>query len=166
MTYLVFMPAEGSTVRSRGAFDQANDAQITNARNRLSAAFQHLIPTGDLGETRVAIWKHYPEPGPWDLGPLIEGPVHLDYGSRIHIAPTANIDKHCTIVYTPMADVRIGERVRILPGVTIISADCSGVDKNGKSLTTGRDVTIGDWSWIGFDVVIMRVPILSMFTRS
>jgi acetyltransferase-like isoleucine patch superfamily enzyme len=96
-------------------------------------------------------------------GPLFEGPVHVDYGFRINISNFANMLGNCIIIYTPFSEVRFGEHSGINPGLTIIDAERpQGVnDKNGKPLTDGRKVTIGGCSWIGDDVAILRILILS-----
>lgn len=96
-------------------------------------------------------------------GPLIEGPVHVDYGFRINISNFANMLGNCIIIYTPFSEVRFGEHSGINPGLTIIAAERPQDvnDKNGKPLTVGRKVTIGGCSWIGDDVAILRILILS-----
>lgn len=90
-------------------------------------------------------------------GPLIEGPVHVDYGFRINVSNFANMLGNCIIIYTPFSDVRFSEHSWINPGLTIIAAERSQSvnDKNGKPLTIGRKVKIGGCSWIGDDIVIL-----------
>lgn len=49
--------AVGSSAGLEGAFDQANDAQVEEARNRCPAAFRDLLTSNDLGAAKVAIYK-------------------------------------------------------------------------------------------------------------
>lgn len=95
--------------------------------------------------------------------PLMEGPVHVEYGFRIDVSNFANMLGNCIVIYTPFSEVRFGEHSWINPGLTIIAAERSqGInDKSGKPLTIGRKVIIGGCSWIGYDVVILRVLTLS-----
>lgn len=90
-------------------------------------------------------------------GPLIEGPVHVEYGFRIIVSNFTNMLGNCIIIYTPFSDVRFGEHSWINAGLTIIAAERSqGLkDKNGKPLSIGRKVIIGGCSWIGGNVVIL-----------
>ncbi|WAO86352.1 Hypothetical protein NCS54_00362400 [Fusarium falciforme] len=152
--------AIGSSAGLEGAFDQANNAQVEEARNRYPAAFRDLLIPNDPGVAKVAIFKQEMSEGedePVIGGPLIEGPVHVDNGFRINVSNFANMLGNCIIIYTPFSDVRFGEHSWINPGLTIIAAERSQSvnDKNGKPLTVGRKVTIGGCSWIGNDVVIL-----------
>ncbi|KAI8681155.1 hypothetical protein NCS55_00365900 [Fusarium keratoplasticum] len=157
--------AIGSSAGLEGAFDQANNARVKEARNRCPTAFRDLLIPNDPGAAKVAIFKHYPffremsegEDEPVIDGPLIEGPVHVDYGFRINVSNFANMLGNCIIIYTPFSDVRFSEHSWINPGLTIIAAERSQSvnDKNGKPLTIGRKVKIGGCSWIGDDIVIL-----------
>ncbi|KAJ4234627.1 hypothetical protein NW759_001620 [Fusarium solani] len=146
--------AVGSSAGLEGAFDQANHTQVKEARNRCPAAFRDLLIPNDPGVAKVAIFKHYPffremregEDEPVIDGPLIEGPVHVDYGFRINISNFANMLGNCIIIYTPFSEVRFGEHSGINPGLTIIAAERPQDvnDKNGpglRSAITARLVT-------------------------
>ncbi|RSL61943.1 hypothetical protein CEP54_005973 [Fusarium duplospermum] len=75
------------------------------------------------------------DPSAVPSAPLIKAPIYLDYGLRVHIAPTAFLNR---------------------PNVTIISVGHSqGVDEYGKRLSNGSDVIIGDYVWIGAGVTIL-----------
>ncbi|KAI8682535.1 hypothetical protein NCS56_00376600 [Fusarium sp. Ph1] len=133
--------AVGSSAGLEGAFDQANNAQVKEARNRCPAAFRDLLILNDLGVAKVAIFKQEMSKGedkPAIDRPLIEGPVHVDYGFRINVWNFSNMLRNCIIIYTPFSEVRFGVN-----------------DKDGKPLTVGRKVIIGGCSWIGYDVVIL-----------
>ncbi|KAM0421076.1 hypothetical protein ACHAPT_011147 [Fusarium lateritium] len=91
----------------------------------------------------------FQDPSAVPSAPLIKTPVYLDYGLRVHVAPTAFINRNCIILDTPVADVRIGEHVNIGPNVTILSVGhIPSVDQHGKRLSNGSDVSIGDFAWI------------------
>lgn len=64
---------------------------------------------------------------------LVKAPIHMDYRLRVRVAPTAFINRGCSIVDTPVADARIGERVNIGSNVTIISAGHSMTVDNTRS---------------------------------
>lgn len=98
-------------------------------------------------------------PYAWEAtdGPLIDGPVHVNFGCRITLSKFATMLGNCTIIYTPLSDVEFSVCSWINPGLTIIAAERSQSvkDKDGKPSTVGRKVTIGACSWIGNDVVIL-----------
>ena len=96
------------------------------------------------------------DPSVVPTAPPIKAPISLDYGLRVHIAPTAFINRNCVILDTPVADIRIGDRANIGPNVTIISVGHSqGVDEHGKRLSYGSDMIIGDCARIGAGVIIL-----------
>ncbi|KAF5008609.1 hypothetical protein FDECE_5117 [Fusarium decemcellulare] len=161
-------------------FFQAGNTSFRNARNRCSRAVCNFndIPNNAPAARTVAAWKRITDPEDMRAAtcleetftaevafhnpsiipsaPLIKAPIHLDYGLRVYIAPTAFINRNCTILDTPVADVRIGDHVNIGPNVTIISVGHShGVDENGKRFSNGSDVTIGDCAWIGARATIL-----------
>ncbi|KAL2690116.1 hypothetical protein Neosp_004184 [[Neocosmospora] mangrovei] len=153
--------AVGSSAGLEGAFDQANDTQVEEARNRCPAAFRDLLIPNDPGAAKVAIFKNYPffgetpegEEEPVIDGPLIEGQVHVEYGFRISVSNFTNMLGNCIIIYTPFSEVKFGEHSCIYPGLTIIAAERSQNvnDKNG--------VEIGHHSKVGHgSVVTESVP--------
>ncbi|RSL91700.1 hypothetical protein CDV31_015412 [Fusarium ambrosium] len=157
--------AIGSSACIEGAFDQANDTQVQEARDICPAAFRDLLTPNDPGAAKVAIFKKYPffreksegDDEPVIEGPLIEGPVHVDYGFRINVSNFANMTGNCIVIYTPFSDVRFGKYSWINPGLTIIAAERSQSikDWNGKPAIVGRKVRIGRCCWIGEDVVLL-----------
>ncbi|RSL98843.1 hypothetical protein CEP52_010072 [Fusarium oligoseptatum] len=180
MTRSTSPPAEGRRVQIRGVCFQAGNTDFRDARNRCSHSVRQFndIPIDAPALVRVVAWKRIINPETtYDNGreedtftadiafqnpfavpsaPLIKAPIYLDYGLRVHIAPTAFINRNCVILDTPVADVRIGDHANIGPNVTIISVGHSqGVDEHGKRLSNGSDVIIGDYTWIGARVTIL-----------
>ena len=49
--------AVGSSAGPEGAFDQANNAQVKEARNKCPAAFRDLLIPNDPGAAMVAVYK-------------------------------------------------------------------------------------------------------------
>lgn len=93
--------------------------------------------------------------------PYVKSPIHVDYGLRLYIAPTAFINRNCFILDTPVADITIGEDCSIGPNVTIIGVGhpvlfedrCEF--KTGKAGSWGAKVDIRQGVWIGAGVTIL-----------
>ncbi|KAK7736168.1 hypothetical protein SLS53_007196 [Cytospora paraplurivora] len=93
--------------------------------------------------------------------PYIKTPIYIDYGLRVRIAPTTFINRNCSILDTPVADIVIGENCSIGPGVTIISVGhpvkyeerCEF--QSGKAGSWGAKVIVGDGVWVGAGVTIL-----------
>lgn len=93
--------------------------------------------------------------------PYVKGPIHVDYGLRLYIAPTTFINRNCFILDTPVADITIGEDCSIGPNVTIIGVGhpipfedrCEF--KTGKAGSWGARVDIREGVWIGAGVTIL-----------
>ncbi|ROW08721.1 hypothetical protein VPNG_06419 [Cytospora leucostoma] len=93
--------------------------------------------------------------------PYIKTPVYIDYGLRVRIAPTTFINRNCSILDTPVADIVIGENCSIGPGVTIISVGhpvkyedrCEF--ESWKAGSWGAKVVVGDGVWVGAGVTIL-----------
>lgn len=93
--------------------------------------------------------------------PYVKVPIHVDYGLRLRVAPTAFINRNCFILDTPVADVVIGEDCSIGPNVTIIGVGhpvlfedrCEF--KTGKAGSWGARVEICQGVWIGAGVTIL-----------
>ncbi|POS72625.1 carbohydrate O-acetyltransferase [Diaporthe helianthi] len=100
-------------------------------------------------------------PPPRPTIPYIKQPIYMDYGLRVKIAPTTFINRNCTILDTPVADIIIGEQCSLGPGVTIIGVGhpvrfeerCEFV--TGKPGSWGAKVVIGDGVWVGAGVVVL-----------
>ncbi|KAH6981766.1 trimeric LpxA-like protein, partial [Ilyonectria sp. MPI-CAGE-AT-0026] len=90
------------------------------------------------------------------VAPLVKAPIHMDYRLRVRVAPTAFINRGCTILDMPVGDVSFGERVNIGPNVTIISVGHSmTVDKNSKRPSRGSEVIIGECAWNGAGATLL-----------
>lgn len=97
--------------------------------------------------------------------PYVKGPIHVDYGLRLRVAPTTFINRNCFILDTPVADIIIGEDCTLGPNVTIIGVGhpvtfedrCEL--KTGKAGSWGAKVEICEGVWIGAGVTILYVLI-------
>ncbi|CAM1502451.1 Fc.00g044350.m01.CDS01 [Cosmosporella sp. VM-42] len=173
------MSSSDSAPKAMEVYFQAGNDSFRAARDKCSYACQafNAIQVDAPAAERVTAWRKIIDPGVKSEGdeklvttaevafkdpsitpsaPFVKAPIQMDYGLRVHIAPTAFINKNCTILDTPVADIRIGENVNIGPNVTIISVNHSKqVDENSKRLSCGSHVTIGDCAWICARVAIL-----------
>ncbi|TDZ16203.1 putative maltose O-acetyltransferase [Colletotrichum orbiculare MAFF 240422] len=134
--------------RCEKACEEFNKLPAGTPSSVKNAAWQRIVaPTGRSTENS--------DPSTFPV-PLITAPIRIDYGLRLHIAPSTFINHSCTILDTPVADVRIGERCTIGPNVSIFSV-CHNLDPDelGRRTSMGRPVTIGDAVWIGGNVTIL-----------
>ncbi|KAF7560831.1 hypothetical protein G7046_g3325 [Stylonectria norvegica] len=164
---------------SSEVYFQAGNDSFREARNKCSHAIRVFNDMGREAPAaqRVKAWKgvvnqgitnntdelvtataeiSFKDPSIVPSAPLVIAPIFMDYGLRVHIAPTAFINRSCTILDTPVADVYIGEHANIGPNVTIVSVSHSmGLDSKSKRLSSGKDVKIGDGAWIGAEATIL-----------
>ena len=93
--------------------------------------------------------------------PFVKSPIWMDYGLRVKIHPTTFINRFCTILDTPVADVVIGARCNVGPQVTIVSvghplrAEERREEMTKQAASYGQSVVIGDGVWIGAEVTIL-----------
>jgi maltose O-acetyltransferase len=87
-------------------------------------------------------------------GVNIRPPFHCDYGYNIFLGSGVFLNFNCVIL--DVADVTIGERTQIGPGVQILTADHPRDAKlRAQLLEFGRPVTIGADVWIGAGAIIL-----------
>ncbi|KAL2268006.1 hypothetical protein VTJ83DRAFT_2852 [Remersonia thermophila] len=88
--------------------------------------------------------------------PFVKPPVYVDYGVRLHVGGSTFINRNCTIMDTPVADVVIGERCNIGPNCVIVGVTHPvRLDERLQRNSVGQPVTIGDDVWIGANVTIL-----------
>ncbi|KAL1835509.1 hypothetical protein VTJ49DRAFT_6582 [Mycothermus thermophilus] len=88
--------------------------------------------------------------------PFVKPPVYVDYGVRLHVGGSTFINRNCTIMDTPVADVVIGERCNIGPNCVIVGVTHpTRLDERLQRNSVGQPVTIGDDVWIGANVTIL-----------
>ncbi|KAK3061046.1 hypothetical protein LTS18_007142 [Coniosporium uncinatum] len=88
--------------------------------------------------------------------PWIEAPIHIDYGTNVHIDPGVFINFNCTILDT--CAVTIGARTLIGPNVSLYSGThpLDPALRNGtKGPELGKEVVIGEDCWIGGNVLVL-----------
>lgn len=86
------------------------------------------------------------------LVPTIRSPFHVDYGVRIHIAPSATIHRDCYIADNPHKAITIGERTVVGARVTILTVQQT---LQGKNQAT--EVTIGEDCYVGAGAIVLYV---------
>ena len=87
-------------------------------------------------------------------GAAIRPPFHCDYGFNIRLGAGAFLNFNCVVL--DVAEVAIGERTQIGPGVQILAADHPR-DAAGRAsgLEFGRPVRIGRNVWIGGGAIVL-----------
>ncbi|KAK7990365.1 hypothetical protein PG990_014645 [Apiospora arundinis] len=142
-------------------FNELEEDSIPSARVR--AWLRIVKPSGLMWnatpDSAVTSEIAFQDPSVQPSAPLIKPPIYIDYGLRVYIAATAFINRNCTILDTPVADVRIGEHCNIGPNVSIYGVNHSltvGQDHKRKSLGSSVVIgDIGDCAWIGGGCIIM-----------
>jgi len=84
----------------------------------------------------------------------IRPPFYCDFGFNIHLGAGAFLNFNCTIL--DIGRVDIGARVRIGPGVQLLTPDHPR-DKTARAdgLERGLPIRIGDDAWIGGGAIIL-----------
>jgi maltose O-acetyltransferase len=87
-------------------------------------------------------------------GSVIRPPFHCDYGSNISLGAGVFLNFNCVIL--DVAEVTIGDKTQIGPGVQILTADHPR-DAAGRAsgLELGRPIRIGRNVWIGGGAIIL-----------
>lgn len=116
-----------------------------NASLVLSVAERRAILAERLGAVGEAV----------DLRP----PFHCDYGYNIRLGDGVFLNFNCVIL--DVAQVAIGDRTAIGPGVQILTADHPrDFETRSSGLEFGRPVTIGKDVWIGGGALILPGVVL------
>ncbi|KAH8890024.1 trimeric LpxA-like protein [Thozetella sp. PMI_491] len=89
--------------------------------------------------------------------PFVKPPFYADYGLRLRVGGSTFINRFCTVLDTPVADITIGERCEIGPHLCITAAghDLSPSERAATRSSLGKGVAIGDDVWIGANVTIL-----------
>ncbi|KAM0279189.1 hypothetical protein ACHAQH_004733 [Verticillium albo-atrum] len=114
------------------------------------------LHSGTTADKPLTSEASFTNPSAVPAAPFVKPPLYVDYGLRVHVHPTAFINRGCTILDTPVADVRIGAHCNVGPNVSFYGVThplVRGVD--GKRTSAGKPITIGDGVWIGGGVIIL-----------
>ncbi|WP_424186347.1 sugar O-acetyltransferase [Actinokineospora sp. G85] len=86
-------------------------------------------------------------------GVVVRPPLHVDFGENIHIGAGTFINFNLTAL--DVAEVRIGERCQIGPGVQLLPPT-HPVDPVPRraGVEAGEPITIGDNVWLGGGVIV------------
>jgi maltose O-acetyltransferase len=83
----------------------------------------------------------------------IEPPFHCDYGRNIHLGKGVFFNFNCVVL--DVCAVRIGNKTLIGPAVQIYTATHPMEwEKRAEGLESGKEVTIGEYCWIGGGAII------------
>ena len=87
-------------------------------------------------------------------GAVVRPPFHCDYGSNIRLGAGVFLNFNCVIL--DVAEVSIGDKTQIGPGVQILTADHPrDAATRAAGLEFGRPVRIGRNVWIGAGAIIL-----------
>lgn len=91
--------------------------------------------------------------GTWN-GAVIRAPFSVDYGLHIHFGPGCFVNYNC--VFLDVAEIRIGARVQIGPGVQLATADHPRqAERRAAGEESGHPIAIGDDVWIGAGALVL-----------
>jgi maltose O-acetyltransferase len=94
-------------------------------------------------------------------GAMIRPPFQCDYGFNISLGAAAFLNFNCVIL--DVAEVNIGDKTQIGPGVQILTADHPrGAAKRDSGLEFGRPIRIGRNVWLGGGAIIGKWPETSL----
>jgi acetyltransferase-like isoleucine patch superfamily enzyme len=91
-------------------------------RDRLTRNNSIVRPDRDRTDDVVLAVTHdqtFANPALKAKTPFVKPPVYIDYGVRLHVGGSTFINRNCTIMDTPVADVVIGEGCNIGPNCVI-----------------------------------------------
>lgn len=91
--------------------------------------------------------------GTWNRA-VIRAPFFVDYGLHIHFGTGCFVNYAC--VFLDVAEIRIGDRTQIGPGVQLLTADHPrDAARRARGEESGRPITIGADVWIGGGALVM-----------
>ena len=91
--------------------------------------------------------------GSWN-GAVIRAPFFVDYGLHIHFGSDCFVNYNC--VFLDVAEIRIGARAQIGPGVQLLTADHPReAARRATGEESGRPIAIGDDVWIGSAALVL-----------
>ncbi|KAM0716704.1 hypothetical protein Q7P37_008149 [Cladosporium fusiforme] len=163
--------SENSARALRGELYYAFTPELIKARRRCAIACTKYNNEALTTRRRQAeLWREpHPPPPPLAANPTeetdsalfatfpwVEPPIHIDYGTNVHLGAGVFINFNCTILDT--CAVRIGARTLIASNVSIYSGT-HPLDPDVRNGTAGpemgKEVTIEEDCWIGGNVVIL-----------
>lgn len=91
--------------------------------------------------------------GTWN-GAVIRAPFAVDYGLHVHFGPGCFVNYNC--VFLDVAEIRLGARVQVGPGVQLLTADHPrDAARRATGEESGRPIRIGDDVWIGAGALVL-----------
>ncbi|KAF2405631.1 trimeric LpxA-like protein, partial [Trichodelitschia bisporula] len=91
--------------------------------------------------------------------PYVKAPVWIDYGTRLRVGSTSFINRGLVVTDSPVAEVRIGERCLLGPGVCLAAVEhpLDPAQRGGPlgAPTYAADIVIEDDCWICAGVTIV-----------
>ena len=91
--------------------------------------------------------------GTWN-GAVIRSPFLVDYGLHVHFGPGCFVNYNC--VFLDVAEIRMGARTQIGPGVQLQTADHPReAARRATGEESGRPIRIGADCWIGGGALVL-----------
>ncbi|MCJ1467101.1 hypothetical protein MMC07_005723 [Pseudocyphellaria aurata] len=156
----------------RGDLFHAFSPALVRERRRCYVATSRFNNAGDVSRRRlVELWKDIngdstPLPPAaadaeddaalFEQEPWIEAPIHIDYGTNVHLGANVFINFNCTILDTCL--VTIGARTVVGPNVSFFSGThpLDPAIRNGtKGPEYGKEIHVGEDCWIGGNAIIL-----------
>ncbi|RFU33824.1 hypothetical protein B7463_g2495, partial [Scytalidium lignicola] len=169
------LPGESETEESkmaRGALYCAFVPSIVKARQRCHHACNHFNNAQEAPRRElVRLWKDIiddqsPLPPPAATAdednelfkdfPWVDGPIHIDYGTNLHIGHDVYINFNATFIDT--MTIHIGSRTLIGPNCCFFSGThpLDPAVRNGTSGPEyGKEIWVGEDCWFGGNVIVL-----------
>ena len=146
--------------------------ELIGERARCKNACQRLMDLRDSTRRRqVELWRdingdttpmphQLPDPEQdaalFQQDPLVDPPIHIDYGTNVRLGSNVQLNFNCTIIDTCL--VSIGSRTLVGPNVAFYSGShpLDPQIRNGtRGPETGKEIHVGEDCWIGGGAIIL-----------
>ncbi|KAM0333947.1 hypothetical protein ACHAQA_000964 [Verticillium albo-atrum] len=155
-----FRAARNRCAKACAAFNALSESSAPAERVQawLNIVDPARVHSGQPDQTHAATTSEasFTNPNARPAAPFVKPPIFVDYGLRVYVDATAFVNRGCTILDTPVADVRIGANCNIGPNVSFYSVTHPlTCQPDGKRLSAGKPITVGDRVWIGGGVIVL-----------
>jgi maltose O-acetyltransferase len=130
-----------------GDLYDASDPELVAARRRTREVVAHYNEDPEPSLLRELL-------GEVGAGAVVEPPFHCDYGENIVAGERLYVNAGC--VFLDCAQIRIGNRVLLGPGVHLYAATHpTEPELRSRGLEYARPIAIGDDVWLGGGAIVL-----------